>query len=109
MERLYPNCRIALVGLVAVVSLAQNPAKPEFEVATVKSSPPTGDVIDINLGTVRNGKVTFANASLSDCLKFAYGIVSDEQISGPDWMKSSAVRFDIVAQPAPDTPREQLA
>ncbi len=81
-----------------------------FEVATVKSSPPTtaGELISINLGTFRNGRLTFTNASLSDCLKFAWGIVSDAQISGPDWLKSKAVRFDIVALAPPDTPPAQL-
>jgi uncharacterized protein (TIGR03435 family) len=93
----------------ATVLCAQTPALPQFDVATVKSSPPpTGDLISINLGGVRNGKVTFANASLSDCLKFAYGIVSNEQIAGPDWITSTSVRFDIVAQAPPDTPREEL-
>jgi bla regulator protein blaR1 len=107
----------AVIGPI-VIGLANAPqsraqsqaaARPEFEVATVKQSPPpAGDLININLGTVRNGIVTFTNASLSDCLKFAYGIVSDAQLSGPDWIKSKAVRFDIVAQAPPDTPREQL-
>ncbi|HEY6344709.1 MAG TPA: TIGR03435 family protein [Bryobacteraceae bacterium] len=84
-------------------------AQPAFEVATVKRSPPPeGDRININLGNVRNGALTFANASLSDCLKFAYGLVSDAQLSGPDWTKSKEVRFDIVAQVPPDTPRERL-
>jgi uncharacterized protein (TIGR03435 family) len=101
--------RQILVGLAGVLALAQAPAAPEFEVATVKSSPPpAGDLININIGGFRNGKLTFANASLSDCLKFAWGIVSDEQIAGPDWIKSKGVRFDIVAQTAPGTPREQL-
>lgn len=98
---------LVMVGLSTVC--AQTAATPEFEVATVKSSPPpAGDLIYINLGSVRNGKVAFANASLSDCLKFAYGIVADEQISGPDWIRSKAVRFDIVAQTAPGTTRDQL-
>ncbi|MES1260293.1 MAG: TIGR03435 family protein [Acidobacteriota bacterium] len=88
---------------------AQTTPRLEFEVATVRSSlPPQGDLIHINLGTVRNGRVTFANASLSDCLKFAYGIVSSAQISGPDWITSKAVRFDIVAQAPAGVPREQL-
>ena len=88
---------------------ANSQPRPEFEVATVKSSPPlAGDRIDINLGRVLNGTVTFTNASLSDCLKFAYGIVSDEQLQGPDWIKSKNVRFDIVAQAPPGTPRDQL-
>ena len=72
------------------------------------SPPPPGDRININLGTVRNGTLTFTNASLSDCLKFAYGIVSDAQISGPDWIKSKEVRFDIVAKAPPNTVTEQF-
>ena len=84
-------------------------AQPQFEVATVKQSPPlTGDLYAINLGTVQNGKVTLTNTTLSDCIRFAYGLVSDDQISGPDWIKFKEVRFDIVAQAPPDTPREQL-
>jgi uncharacterized protein (TIGR03435 family) len=94
--------RQILVGLAGVLALAQAPAVPEFEVATVKSSPPpAGDLININIGGFRNGKLTFANASLSDCLKFAWGIVSDEQIAGPDWIKSKTVRFDTSRRPHP--------
>ena len=83
-------------------------AAPAFEVATVKQSPPPqGDLISISSG-FENGKVTMTNVSLSDCLKFAYGIVSDAQLSGPDWIKSKDVRFDIVAQASPDTSQDQM-
>jgi len=79
--------------------LAQPAPHPEFEVATVKRSAPiVGDLVNINLGTVQNGVVTLTNATLSECLRFAYGLVSEEQISGPDWINSRAVRFDIVAK-----------
>jgi uncharacterized protein (TIGR03435 family) len=84
-------------------------AGPEFEVATLKvSPPPEGDSININLGQLRNGRLTLANASLSDCLKFAYGIVADAQLVGEPWIRSKAVRFDIVAQTSPDASREQV-
>ena len=84
-------------------------AQPQFEIATLKRSPPPeGDRININLGNVRNGMLTFANASLSDCLKFAYELASDYQLSGPDWIKSKEIRFDIVAQVPPEMPREQM-
>ena len=96
-----------MVG-VALASAAQVRAQ-SFEVATVKRSPPaTGDLININLGTVRNGKVTLGNATLSECVRFAYEVASEAQISGADWIKSRAERFDIVAQAPPETPREQL-
>ncbi|HXP83438.1 MAG TPA: TIGR03435 family protein [Bryobacteraceae bacterium] len=89
---------------------AQTAPRPEFEVATVKSSPPPSDPtrMSINIGTARNGKVALTNASLSDCLKFAYGIVSDDLLSGPDWMRTYGVRYDVVAQAPVDTPRDRL-
>jgi uncharacterized protein (TIGR03435 family) len=47
------------------------------------------------------------NTTLSECLQFAYGIVSDTQIAGPDWIRSRDVRFDIVGKTGPDVPRDQ--
>jgi uncharacterized protein (TIGR03435 family) len=97
---------VALVLASPAFNFAQ---QGDFEVATVKTSPPPqGNSININLGGFRNGVLTFTNASLSDCLKFAYNLVSDAQLSGPAWITSKEVRFDIVAQAAPDTPRDQL-
>jgi uncharacterized protein (TIGR03435 family) len=110
MEVPYPRIAI-LVGILACTT-SQGPAQhPEFEVATLKSSPPAqGNTIVINgLGTFRNGRLTFANASLSDLLKYAYHMTSDEQLAGPGWITSKAVRFDIEALAPLDTPRDQLA
>lgn len=96
--------------LFAVIALATvgGYGQPQFDIATVKRSPETGtDRINIDLGNIRNGKLTLTNASLSDCLKFAYGLVSDSQLAGPDWIRSKFIRFDVVAQVPRDTPREQ--
>jgi uncharacterized protein (TIGR03435 family) len=83
---------------------------PEFEAATVKASTPVsfGTPISINLGTFRNGTFTLANVTLSECVQFAYGMVAQEQIAGPDWIKSREVRFDIVAKTAVDAEVEQV-
>ena len=90
--------------LIACLASAQS-----FDVATLKvSPPPTGNTFDINLGTARNGRVTLTNATLGDCLKFAYGLVSDAQLSGPDWINSGAIRFDIDGRAPADTSRDQL-
>ena len=105
----------ALLGILSCVTAirAQTaPAdRPEFEVASVKSSPPAqGPTIVINgLGTFRNGRLTFTNASLNDLLKYAYNMTSDAQLVGPDWITSKAVRFDIEALAPVDTPRSRLA
>ena len=92
---------------IAILLMAGAGWGQSFEVATLKRSPETGaDRININLGSIANRRITFTNASLSDCLKFAYGLVSDEQLAGPDWMKSKAVRYDIVGE-APEGARRE--
>ena len=85
--------------------------RAEFEVASFKASPPAqGPTIVINgLGTFRGGRLTFTNASLNDLLKYAYGMTSDAQLAGPEWITSKAVRFDIEALAPVDTQRDRLA
>lgn len=79
-----------------------------FEVASIKVPQPVfGQPYDINLGTIRHDTVTLTNVSLADCIRFAYGLSSDYQLSGPDWITSKDLRYDIVAKTAPDTSREQ--
>jgi|SRR5215831_16742272 len=79
--------------------------RPEFEVATVKASPPVplGTSIGINLGTFRNGTFTMTNVTLSECVQFAYSLVSRDQVVGPDWVNSRETRFDIVAKALRET------
>jgi uncharacterized protein (TIGR03435 family) len=100
----------ALLAILACTLSDARAQRPEFEVASLKSSPPAqGDTIVINgLGTFRGGRLTFTNASLSDLLKFAYRMTSDAQLVGPEWIASKMVRFDIEALAAPDTPRNRL-
>jgi len=78
---------------------------PEFEVATIKVPPQVGlgTPVSINLGTFRNGTLAMTNVTLAECIQFAYGLASQEQITGPDWIRSRDARFDIVAKSAADT------
>ena len=98
--------RMILISLFAfAAALAQSPT---FDVASVKPSPPSNnDRIDINLGTYSHGVVTLTNTTLSECLQFAYDLVSEDQIDGPDWIRDRSLRVDIIAKTSPDTPREQ--
>jgi len=94
---------IALAYIAAATLHAQT-----FEVASVKQAPlGNGDLYTINLGTIQHDTVTLGNASLADCIRFAYGLTSDYQLSGPDWIKSKEIRYDIVAKTPPNTPREE--
>jgi uncharacterized protein (TIGR03435 family) len=100
-----------LAGILACTPVTGPEIKrAEFEVASFKASPPAqGPTIVINgLGTFRGGRLTFTNASLND-LKYAYGMTSDAQLAGPEWIASKAVRFDIEALAPLDTQRDRLA
>jgi uncharacterized protein (TIGR03435 family) len=95
--------------LAALITVNLMPAAtPVFDVASLKPVHSTGDRYSINLGTARPGEVTLTNATLSDCLRYAYGITNDAQIQGPDWIRNKEVRFDIVAKTSPDMPLPQL-
>lgn len=98
-----------MTSQVMIVLLALLAQAPRFEIATLKRSPPPStDAYPITLGVVRDGKLNLTNVTLSDCIRFAWDSVSDDQISGPDWIRSQAVLFDIVAQVPPNASREQL-
>src|SRR5579862_1065021 len=104
-----PRFVLALGGALLATGLAPAQPRPAFDVASLKPGLPIqGDRININLGTARHGVVTLGNASLADCLRFAYNITNNEQIDGPDWMKDKSVRFDIQAKAPPDTPLPRL-
>jgi uncharacterized protein (TIGR03435 family) len=95
--------------LIAVIATSIYAQQPQFEVATLKRSTPVplGTPLPINLGSFVNGTAMLTNATLSECLQFAYGVVADAQIAGPDWIKSREVRFDIVGKTGPDVARDQ--
>src|SRR5436190_9911091 len=93
---------------LAITADGQDHARPEFEVAMVRpvDLSTLGDAISMNLGTVRREEVTFGNATLNDCIRFAYNMASDAQIAGPDWIKSKQFLYDVVAKGTPGASRE---
>jgi uncharacterized protein (TIGR03435 family) len=95
--------------MAAYAYYMQAPA-PAFDVATVKMGGPVeaNGLININTGKILNGVVTLANATLSDCLKFAYSLTTDEQLAGPDWINQKAVRFEVTGKAPAETPEDQL-
>jgi uncharacterized protein (TIGR03435 family) len=86
----------------------QSDQKAVFDVASLKAAPPPSGRITVDLGNVSHGRLTLTNVTLSECLRFAFNIYTDEQIAGPEWIKDHRVLFDIVAQASPDTPRDQV-
>ncbi len=106
-----PQLRLILTWLLPFAALAQPAAPapaPVFDVASVKPSTATGDLLYINLGMAVHGVVTLTNVTLSECIQYAYNLSSEELISGPDWIRDRHLRVDIVAKSLPDTPQDRL-
>jgi uncharacterized protein (TIGR03435 family) len=72
-------------------------ANPSFEVTTIKPTKPDEQRTFI---TVRGTEMVVVNFSLSNLIKFAYGVQDKQIVGGPDWM--STEKWDINAKP--DTP-----
>jgi uncharacterized protein (TIGR03435 family) len=82
------------------------PARPEFEVASIKPSAPPG-AGQVNVGVQIDGaQVHFSYLSLKDYIQIAYG-VKGHQVVGPDWLASE--RFEIAAKLPSGAEREQVA
>jgi uncharacterized protein (TIGR03435 family) len=73
---------------------AQTPASAAFEVASVKSGDPSSHQMMLRMGSAR---FTAQNVPLKMLIQYAYGLKSDDQLSGgPGWLGSKT--FDIDAK-----------
>ena len=61
----------------------------------------------IVLANYRNGTLRMSDVTLSEALRFAYDLVTDDQVSGPDWIKSRGTRYEVAAKTAGDVPLAQ--
>jgi uncharacterized protein (TIGR03435 family) len=64
--------------------------------------------MSVDLGNWSHGRLTLTNVTLSECLRFAFKIHTDDQIVGPDWIRDHHTLFNIVAQAPPDTPLDTV-
>ncbi len=72
-------------------------AKPVFEVATIKPSPPDARGTSILVGRGGGNLFTTTNTSLAELITFAYGVHPRQVTNGPAWFESE--RYDISAKP----------
>jgi uncharacterized protein (TIGR03435 family) len=101
-----------LTGLVVV---AQNPRRPEFEVATVRPSSPDAILNSFvpTLNVAPGTTLRIANRQLKELIMIAYGI-GGRQLAGPQWLMNppgragDIARFDIVAKVPDDAARDQI-
>jgi uncharacterized protein (TIGR03435 family) len=97
--------RLLPVTLAACAAFAQSSAPPlEFEVASIKSSPPITDNVHIGM-RIDGAQVYFTAFALKDYIRIAYR-VKDYQVESPDWVASE--RFDIAAKLPAGATREQV-
>src|SRR5438552_962324 len=98
----------AVLASVAAFSQAFGqalPARPEFEVASIRPSA-AATVERINIGVHIDGaQVRCTSLSLKDYIRIAHR-VKDFQVSGPEWLASE--RFDIAATLPGGATREQV-
>jgi len=83
-----------LFAIASIAAWGQQPAGPEFEVATIRPSVPSPEV-SVKAGVRIDGaQVRWVSLTLKYYMATAYR-VKQYQISGPDWISSD--RFDISA------------
>jgi uncharacterized protein (TIGR03435 family) len=89
--------RLPVLALLAGISLfAQSkPARPEFEVASIKPSPPQMPNMAAVGVRIDGAQVRISYLPLRDYLAIAYRLKVN-QITGPDWIVTE--RFDIAAK-----------
>jgi uncharacterized protein (TIGR03435 family) len=88
---------------VAAAALAQQPAKPAFEVASIRPAErPTGPV---NMGLKIDGAQVHATLALKDFIAIAHRVKA-YQVSGPDWLASEW--FDFAATVPAGSPPGQV-
>jgi Protein of unknown function (DUF3738) len=69
-------------------------SKPSFEVATIKPARPEGR---FSLLVNRSGMMNTTSTSLSDLIKFAYGVHPRQITGGPSWLETE--KYDVTAKP----------
>ena len=96
--------RFLPLTLAACAVFAQSPPRLEFEVASIKPSPPITDNAHIGM-RIDGSQVYCTSWSLKDYIRIAYR-VKDYQVEGPDWIASE--RFDISAKLPAGATRDQV-
>jgi uncharacterized protein (TIGR03435 family) len=108
------RCCLIIVAF-ALAAQAQNPARPEFEAASVRVADP-GNVqtsfmptLDVRPG----GTLRISNRRLDEIIMVAYGIAG-QQLFGPRWLTepttdpTQVTRFEIVAKVPEDATKDQV-
>lgn len=91
----------APVPLNAQTAAPAATASPQFDVATIKLSPPQGGIPYVGFVSYPGGRVTY-KGNVRTLIEYAYGLQDYQVPASPDWISSQ--RFDITAIPAENSP-----
>ena len=86
---------LLLTCCVSAVTLAQQPASPAFDVATVKVNV-SGPGPSFGLMVLPGGRVFAQNLPLRELIRAAYGLEDSQLEGGPGWIRTT--RFDVDAR-----------
>ena len=90
--------------LLTALAHAQQPAQRlEFEVASIKLSPPQPPGVTSTRTSIDKSRLQFTNVTVKEVVEQAYRILQ-YQIEGPDWTGSE--RFDIAATIPEGAPKD---
>jgi uncharacterized protein (TIGR03435 family) len=92
-----------LLSATGILTAAQSPARPEFEVASIK--PTSGDRTFV--GTNRSTDFRAREVSLRRLIADAYGVRTFEIYGGPGWMDSDSYNIDAKREVNPKVPRTE--
>ena len=98
------GCLIA--GSFAPRWIAFAQARPSFEVATIKPSPPDADPRVGMMTSTQPGKLVMKNISLREAVRVAYHLNEPELFGGPKWIDSD--HYDIDGKAESRVPRDQV-
>jgi uncharacterized protein (TIGR03435 family) len=113
---MYSTFRCCLIILALAASVfAQNPARPEFEVASVRVSNPDNLAVSYmpTLNVPPGGTLRISNRRLDEIIMVAYGI-GGNQLSGPRWHTElttdprQVTRFEIIAKVPENAAKDQV-
>jgi uncharacterized protein (TIGR03435 family) len=113
MHSTFRCCLIVFVFAASVC--AQNPARPEFEVASVRVSKPDNLSVSYmpTLNVPPGGTLRISNRRLDEIIMVAYGI-GGNQLSGPRWLTelttdpTQVTRFEIIAKVPENAAKDQV-
>ena len=113
MNLTFRRCLIVLA--ITTAAYAQNAARPEFEVASVRVSDPENLQISYmpTLDVRPGGTLRISNRRLDEIIMLAYGI-GGKQISGPRWLTelttdpTQVTRYEIIAKVPENATKEQV-